>query len=77
ADPGGIAGSGATGAAAFAEGHVHIHRGILGDTNATGGISDLDSRYHRWINPVAEVTVTVRPGRFHAPMFQNAHKTGK
>lgn len=39
---------------------VHIHRGILGDTNATGGPSDLDSRVHRWLNPVARLTVVVK-----------------
>jgi hypothetical protein len=60
ADPGGLAGSGATGVAASAEGYVHIHRGIVGDTNSSGGASDLDSRYHRWLNPVAVVTVTVK-----------------
>jgi hypothetical protein len=40
-------------------GVVHIHRGVLGDTNATGGVSDLDSTMHRWQNPVAKVVVTV------------------
>lgn len=44
---------------ATAEGYVHIHRGVLGDTNSTGGISDIDSTLHRWLNPVARVTVTV------------------
>ena len=39
---------------------VHIHRGNIGDTDATGGISDVDSRIHRWLNPVAKVTVTVK-----------------
>ena len=38
---------------------IHIHRGILGDTNTSGGVSDLDSRVHRWLNPVARITVTV------------------
>lgn len=42
-----------------AEGRVHIHRNVLGDTNANGGISDLDSRVHRWLNPVARLTVIV------------------
>lgn len=41
------------------DGPVHIHRGILGDTSATGGVSDLDSSAHRWLNPVARVTITV------------------
>lgn len=53
-------GTGGTGVAATAEGFVHIHRGVLGDTNATGGASDIDSTLHRWLNPVAKVTITVR-----------------
>ncbi len=61
ADPGGAQGVGGTGvAAADANGNVHIHRGTLGDTNATGGASDLDSTVHRWLNPVVRVVVTVR-----------------
>ena len=39
---------------------VHIHRNMLGDTNDEGGMSDVDSRVHRWLNPVARVTVTVK-----------------
>ncbi|MEE4379373.1 MAG: spondin domain-containing protein [Candidatus Competibacteraceae bacterium] len=39
---------------------VHIHRGVLGDTDPTGDPSDLDSRIHRWLNPVARVVVTVQ-----------------
>ncbi|MDH5426534.1 MAG: spondin domain-containing protein [Gammaproteobacteria bacterium] len=39
---------------------VHIHRGVLGDSDATGGLSDLDSTVHRWQNPMAKVTVTVK-----------------
>lgn len=38
---------------------VHIHRGNVGDTMVEGGASDLDSRIHRWLNPVAKVTITV------------------
>lgn len=41
------------------EGVVHIHRNVLGDTDPNGGISDLDSRVHRWLNPVARMTITV------------------
>ncbi|MEM7281168.1 MAG: spondin domain-containing protein [Pseudomonadota bacterium] len=41
------------------EGTVHIHRNVLGDTDPNGGISDLDSRVHRWLNPVARLTVIV------------------
>ena len=39
---------------------VHVHPGNLGDTDATGGMSDLDSRIHRWLNPVAKLVVTVK-----------------
>ena len=67
-------GSGATGVAAQAaggvltvdlanpnggEGNVHIHRNTLGDANSTGGHSDLDATVHRWLNPVARLTVIV------------------
>ncbi|WP_125720087.1 spondin domain-containing protein [Pseudoalteromonas rubra] len=40
--------------------NVHIHRGNLGDDEATGGKSDLHNTVHRWLNPVAKVTVTVK-----------------
>jgi hypothetical protein len=61
ADPGGLAGTGGSGSAsADANPNVHIHRNALGDTDATGGASDLDSRVHRWLNPVLRVIVTVR-----------------
>ena len=65
ADPSGKAGSGGTGVVPAtpndAEPHmVHIHRGVLGDSNPTGGSSDLDSRSHRWLNPVARMTVVVK-----------------
>lgn len=64
-DPSGKAGSGGAGVVAATPNNaepnvVHIHRGVLGDTNATGGMSDLDSRSHRWLNPVARVTVVVK-----------------
>ena len=60
ADPGGLAGTGGSGAAgADANPNVHIHRGSLGDTDAAGGTSDLDSSVHRWLNPVIRVTITV------------------
>jgi hypothetical protein len=38
---------------------VHIHRGTIGDMDPVGGMSDLDSRIHRWLNPVAVAVVTV------------------
>ena len=60
ADPSGLSGTGGTGAAGpDANPNVHIHRGSLGDTDPNGGISDVDSRAHRWLNPIIRVTVTV------------------
>lgn len=60
ADPGANAGSGGTGVTTTESNTtIHIHRGNLGDTNATGGNSDLDSSVHRWLNPVAELVITV------------------
>lgn len=41
------------------EGMVHIHRNTLGDTNESGGRSDLTATIHRWLNPVARLTVIV------------------
>ena len=59
AAPGG-SGTGATGAAGPDNNQtVHIHRNTLGDLDNVGGVSDLDSRIHRWLNPVARVTVVV------------------
>ena len=59
AAPGG-SGTGASGAAGpDANTTVHIHRNTLGDTDPAGGISDLDVTVHRWLNPVARVTVVV------------------
>lgn len=37
--------------------HIHIHRGVLGDTDSNAGASDIDSQIHRWLNPVARVVV--------------------
>ncbi|MCB1888571.1 MAG: spondin domain-containing protein [Rhodocyclaceae bacterium] len=64
-DPSGRAGSGGSGVVAASPNDaepnvVHIHRGQLGDTDASGGLSDVDSRSHRWLNPVARVTVVVK-----------------
>jgi len=60
-DPSGNAGTGGTGIAGVeAEGFVHIHRGVLGDTDAAGGASDLDATKHRWLNPVATAIITVK-----------------
>ncbi len=59
--PGMNAGSNGTGATTTESNTmVHIHRGNLGDTDLTGGVSDVDSRIHRWLNPVAKIVVTVK-----------------
>ena len=39
---------------------VHIHPGNLGDDDLEAGMSDLDNTVHRWLNPVAMLTVTVK-----------------
>ena len=59
--PGGDSGTGGTGVTSVESNNaIHIHRGNLGDTSLTGGVSDLDSRIHRWLNPVAKVVITVK-----------------
>lgn len=53
-------GTGGTGVAdVTAEGFVHIHRGVLGDADDEGGMSDITFA-HRWLNPVAQVVITVK-----------------
>ena len=60
ADPGGNAGSGGISTVGpDYNDKVHIHRGILGDLDPTGGISDLDSSVHRFQNPVARIVIRV------------------
>ena len=60
--PGGDAGMNGSGvSSADTNTNIHVHRGVLGDQDATGGTSDLDSTIHRWQNPVAKITVTVTP----------------
>lgn len=62
AAPSGSAGTGGSGVTDMEfNDKIHIHRGILGDTDSSGGLSDLNSTVHRWQNPVAKVTVTVTP----------------
>ena len=62
--PGDDAGTGGTGVSVVdANSTVHIHRGVIGDTDPEGGISDLDSTIHRWLNPVAEIVIEVLPRR--------------
>lgn len=54
------AGVGATGVTTeIGNATVHIHPGVIGDNDATGGISDFDSSKHRWLNPVAKLTIVV------------------
>ena len=61
AAPGGDGGTDATGVTdSESNSTVHIHRGNVGDTDTDAGISDVDSRIHRWLNPVAKLVVTVK-----------------
>lgn len=60
ANPGANGGANGTGVATTeANTNVHIHRGNVGDIDANGGASDVDSRVHRWLNPVARAVITV------------------
>lgn len=64
ADPGGNSGTGGGGVTgADNNTAVHVHRGIVGDTDDTGGASDLSSAVHQWINPVAKVVITIGKDR--------------
>ncbi len=61
AAPGGDAGQNGTGVTnSEFNSSVHIHRGVLGDEDATGGASDLNSSIHRWLNPVAKLVIEVQ-----------------
>ncbi|PCK04556.1 MAG: hypothetical protein COA42_19050 [Alteromonadaceae bacterium] len=42
-----------------AEGFVSVHRGVLGDLDLNGGVSDIDAANQRWLNPTVNVTITV------------------
>ena len=53
------AGMNGTGISATAESFVHIHRNSLGDSDQSGGSSDINNSVHRWLNPVAMVIVTI------------------
>lgn len=53
-------GTNGTGVTTSVEGFVHIHRGNIGDADLSGGVSDAQIGVHRWLNPVAKITVTVR-----------------
>ncbi|WP_338365759.1 spondin domain-containing protein [uncultured Pseudoalteromonas sp.] len=61
AAPGGNAGTGGSGLTSTDSNmNVHIHPGNLGDDDLTAGNSDLSNTVHRWLNPVAKLTVTVK-----------------
>ncbi len=60
ASPGGSGTGGSGVSMTEANGYVHIHPGNIGDSDANGGKSDLDNTVHRWLNPVAKVTVVVK-----------------
>jgi spondin N len=61
AAPGGMAGTGGTGVTdTESNTSVHIHRGNLGDDDLVGGKSDVNNTVHRWLNPVAKMTITVQ-----------------
>ena len=60
AAPAGDAGMNATGVTSSESNMmIHIHRGNLGDDDLMAGKSDLDNTVHRWLNPVAKLTVVV------------------
>lgn len=61
AAPGGDAGSNGTGVTdTETNTMIHIHRGTLGDDMMDGGKSDLNNSIHRWLNPVAKLTITIQ-----------------
>jgi len=51
-------GTGASGISTQAEGYVHVHPGVIGDLDPTGGVSDINVAVHSFQNPVARVTIT-------------------
>jgi len=61
AAPSGGSGTGGTGITdTEANTLIHIHRGTIGDDNTDGGKSDLNNSIHRWLNPVAKLTITIQ-----------------
>ncbi|NND93106.1 MAG: hypothetical protein HKN42_19775 [Granulosicoccus sp.] len=59
-------GTGASGINVDAEGFVHVHPGVLGDLDPTGGVSDINAAVHHWQNPVARVEIVrLREGQGH------------
>ena len=60
-DPSGAGGSMGTGVAGADHNvKVHVHRGVIGDTDPDGGLSDLNRDVHRFNNPVAKLVLTVK-----------------
>ncbi len=60
AAPGGDSGTNGTGVTDMETNTmIHVHRGSLGDDEMDGGKSDLDNSIHRWLNPVAKLTITI------------------
>ncbi|VAW75804.1 FIG01200911: hypothetical protein [hydrothermal vent metagenome] len=65
-DPGANSGTAATGVTDSEHNTlVHIHRGVLGDMDLNGGVSDLNAAVHHWLNPVAKVVITVHKRNEH------------
>ncbi len=61
ADPSGASGTNGTGVTDMENNTmVHIHRGNLGDDDDVAGNSDLNNTVHRWLNPVAKLTITIQ-----------------
>lgn len=61
AAPGGNSGTNGTGVTdSESNTLIHIHRGSLGDDQTDGGKSDLNNTVHRWLNPVAKITITIQ-----------------
>ena len=63
ADPSGNGGTGGTGVGGGVlpeSSDIHVHRGIVGDLNPAGGISDLHTGIHGWDGPVARITIIHR-----------------
>ncbi len=61
AAPGGAGGTGGTGVTDMESNTmIHIHRGSIGDDDTNGGKSDLNNSIHRWLNPVAKLTVSIQ-----------------
>ncbi len=60
-DPSGEGGGGGSGVMGVDHNMtVHVHRGVIGDTDKDGGLSDLNTNVHRFNNPVARVVITVK-----------------